>query len=58
MERIGRRKQTDQFEVESFQRRVYDKYKSVEDPNVIFVDTSGSKEETADRIYNHCTLSV
>lgn len=55
MERIGRRSETDQFEVESFQRRVYDNYKSIEDPQVIFVDTSESKHSTADKIYRYVT---
>lgn len=48
MARINRRKTQDQFEMENFQRRVYENYKSIEDPSVIFVDTSGSKQETAD----------
>ncbi|MBT4119320.1 MAG: dTMP kinase [Candidatus Peribacter sp.] len=48
MERLQRRKMRDQFEMENFQRRVYENYKSIEDPNVIFVDTSGSKKMTAD----------
>lgn len=54
MERIGRRSVQDRFEVESFQRRVYDLYKSVEDPSVIFIDTSGSKAESSEMIYNKC----
>jgi len=51
MERINRRKTQDQFEMENFQRRVYENYKSLEDPSVIFVDTSGSKEFTADFVW-------
>ncbi|MDA0375759.1 MAG: dTMP kinase [bacterium] len=47
MERINSRKTQDQFEMENFQRRVYENYKSIEDPSVVFVDTSGSKQETA-----------
>ncbi|PIR54299.1 dTMP kinase [Candidatus Peregrinibacteria bacterium CG10_big_fil_rev_8_21_14_0_10_42_8] len=54
MERIGRRSVQDQFEVESFQRRVYDYYKSIEDPRVVFVDTSGSKHQTSEMVYNKC----
>jgi dTMP kinase len=54
MERIGRRSVQDRFEVESFQRRVYDLYKSIEDPSVMFVDTSGSKTQTSEMIYNKC----
>ncbi|MDA1292783.1 MAG: dTMP kinase [bacterium] len=51
MERINRRKTQDQFEMENFQRRVYENYKSIEDPSVVFVDTSGSKQETADFVW-------
>ncbi|MDP7477017.1 MAG: dTMP kinase [Candidatus Peribacteraceae bacterium] len=50
MQRITRRKTTDQFEMENFQRRVYEQYKSIEDPSIFFVDTSGSKKESADTI--------
>ena len=55
MERIGRRNVQDQFEVENFQRQVYAKYASVEDPSAIFVDTSGPKHVVADTIYQHVT---
>jgi len=51
-ERIDRRGVRDQFEGNTFQRQVYDAYKAVEDPNVVFVDTSGEKEEVADMIEN------
>lgn len=47
MARLQSRKTRDQFEMENFQRRVYENYKSIEDPSVIFVDTSGSKQQTA-----------
>lgn len=47
MSRLQSRKSRDQFEMENFQRRVYENYTSIEDPNVIFVDTSGSKQQTA-----------
>ena len=50
MERISRRKKRDQFEMENFQRRVYENYKSIEDPTVFFIDTAGPKKETADAI--------
>lgn len=50
-ERLERRKTRDQFEMESFQRRVYEYYQSYEDANTIFVDTSGSKKESADFVY-------
>ncbi len=50
MERIRRREQTDQFEMENLQRRVYENYKSVEDPSVMFIDTSGDKDEVADLV--------
>lgn len=48
MERINRRPTQDRFEMENFQRRVYEQYRSVEDPSAIFVDTSGSKTSVAD----------
>lgn len=51
MERINRRKAQDQFETEGFQRRVYEEYKALEDPSVFFVDTSGSKEESAEMVW-------
>lgn len=51
MERINRRSTQDRFEMENFQRRVYEEYKSIEDPSVFFVDTSGSKQESADCIW-------
>ncbi len=51
MERLNRRKSRDQFEMENFQRRVYENYKSLEDPSIIFVDTSGSKKKTADFVW-------
>jgi dTMP kinase len=54
MERIGRRNVQDNFEVESFQKRVYENYKSIEDPSVVFVDTSGSKTQTSEMVYNKC----
>lgn len=51
MERLQRREKRDQFEMENFQRRVYENYKSIEDPYVIFVDTSGSKQSTAEFVW-------
>lgn len=51
MQRIGRRQEQDMFEKENFQRRVYEEYKALEDPNVFFVDTSGSKQESANMIW-------
>ena len=60
MERLQNRKQRDQFEMENFQRRVYENYKSIEGPSVIFVDTSGSKTDTANFVWRqyqeHFTL--
>lgn len=53
MERIGRRDVNDQFEKQSLQRRVYDEYKNVEDPNAIFIDTSKSKSAVAQEIMDH-----
>ncbi len=50
LERIMRRERQDQFEMENFQRRVYENYTSVEDPSAIFVDTSGEKDEVGDSI--------
>jgi len=55
MDRIGRRNVQDQFEVENFQRQVYAKYASIEDPSVIFVDTSGPKNTVANTVYDHVT---
>ncbi len=52
-ERLNRRSSKDQFELESFQRRIYDHYKSIEDNRTIFVDTSRSKRETADVIWEY-----
>ncbi len=51
MERIQRRETNDQFEMENFQRRVYENYKSIEDPSTIFVDTSGDKDEVGEFIW-------
>ena len=51
MERLNRRPQRDQFELESFQRRVFELYKSLEDPSILFVDTSGSKQQSASFVY-------
>lgn len=55
MERIGRRSIQDQFEGESLQQKVYAKYASVDDPSVVFVDTSGPKHAVADTIYHQVT---
>ena len=51
MQRINRRSTQDQFETEGFQRRVYELYKSVEDPTVTFVDTTGSKKESSEFVW-------
>lgn len=51
IERLESRKTRDQFEMVNFQRRVYESYKSIEDPRVVFVDTSGSKEDTANFVW-------
>lgn len=48
MDRINRRPSQDHFEMENFQRRVYEQYRSVEDPSAIFVDTTGEREDVAD----------
>lgn len=50
MERLERRPERDAFETENFQRRVYEAYRTVEDPRTIFVDTSGEKDEVAQYI--------
>lgn len=50
MDRINRRSIKDQFEKENFQRRVYEHYRTTEDPSALFVDTSGGKEEVAEYI--------
>ena len=54
IERVARRKETDVFEQEAFQRLVYDKYVAYANlhPEVIVVDTSGEKQETAERIWD------
>lgn len=51
MDRINRRQVKDQFEMENFQRRVYEEYKHIEDPSVFFIDTAGSKTESANCIW-------
>ncbi len=56
MERLNKRKTRDQFEMENFQRRVYENYKSIEDPSVVFVDTSGSKTSTANFVWRQYQL--
>lgn len=53
LQRLNRRPSKDQFELESFQRRIYDHYKSVEDNRTVFIDTSRSKRESADAIWEH-----
>lgn len=53
MKRINKRPTTDQFELESFQRRVYEQYKTVENPQTVFIDTSRSKHESAENIWRH-----
>lgn len=50
MERIMNRSERDRFETENFQRRVYEGYRSTEDTESVFVDTSGEKEEVAECI--------
>ena len=51
LDRISMRGTTDHFERDTFQRIVYDNYKNLEDPNIVFVDTTPPKEEVADEIY-------
>jgi dTMP kinase len=50
MSRIGTRTDRDAFETEMLQKRIYEGYRSIEDPSIIFVDTSGEKEDVADVI--------
>lgn len=58
MQRINRRPSKDQFETEGFQRRVYEQYKSVEDPTVTFVDTHGSKKQSSEFVWGRYCESV
>lgn len=53
LERIQKRKQLDVFENTSFQKKIYDLYEKAgaEDPSTELIDTSGTLEEAASRIF-------
>ena len=51
LERLGARAERDQFEENDFQRRVYDGYAGLQDPNVLFVNTDNPADETAETIW-------
>lgn len=50
-ERINRRKSRDAFEVDTFQKQVYQQYASLKDQALIRIDTSGPKEKVAEEIW-------
>ena len=54
-ERLERREATDSFELEDFQRRVYAMYEKLaaENSDIVVIDTSGEKDEVAEKIYQH-----
>ena len=47
LERIGRRETTDSFEKREFQEKVHQLYSEIDDSDVLQVDTSGTREESA-----------
>jgi len=52
LERIGMRKRLDFFENSAFQKKIYDLYEKMgTDPQVKVVDTSGSLEDAAKRVW-------
>jgi len=51
MERMARRQKRDHYEEPILQRKVYDLYARAQDPQTVFVDTSGTKEATAQTIW-------
>jgi dTMP kinase len=53
LERIGRRSERELFETEILQQKIHAEYRKLadEDPSVTVLDTSGSKQETADAVY-------
>lgn len=52
-ERLGRRDEQDQFEEASFHKKIYDAYAETKADNIVFVDTSGEKEASADLVWQH-----
>lgn len=54
LERINKRKQLDVFENTAFQKKIYDLYEKAGagDDSVQVIDTSGTQEEAAKRIYD------
>jgi len=53
LQRVGRRESQDMFEQEQFLRTVYERYEQYAKlhPEVILVDTSNGKKETADEVW-------
>lgn len=51
LERLGKRDNPDQFENTLFQKRIYEEYRTLEDPTAIFIDTSGDRNEVAGLIW-------
>jgi len=56
LQRLGERSAHDQLEERMLQRRVYEGYASLKDPSLMFVDTSGPPEKTAEIIWEHVQL--
>lgn len=54
LERINKRKQLDVFENTAFQKKIYDLYEKAgaDDDSVQVIDTSGTQEEAAKRIFD------
>ncbi len=52
-ERLGRRETKDTLETTDLQRKVYDIYVRLakEDPSIVVIDTSGSKQEVSEKIF-------
>lgn len=57
-ERFMSRKQRDGLEKVDFQKKVYELYKNWQGPNTVFVDTSGSLEDSAEQIWQLVTPFV
>lgn len=53
MERMHNRNTRDQYEKQEFQKKVYDGYAALNEPNSFFVDTSQTKEASAEEIWAH-----
>lgn len=51
-ERLGSRSYKDAFETELLQKRIYEGYRSREDTNTVFIDTSANKELVAQHVFD------